>query len=299
VSSTFPPLCPFPFFINSRSLSSKELSNTDTRFLLPSRSLAPFTSIRSSVHHQGIIHRDIKPANLLWNKDHSVVKISDFGVSHYSSVLRLASGLDDELDGINSDAYIALDEEALAKTAGSPAFFAPELCYNGDFTPLAPSSPATSTRHLNAESNSNSSAYSTSQITINRQAGIPSFSSSFRTNTNTNNRRSERPKVTKAIDVWALGVTLYCLLFAKVPFEAPTEFALFAVIPNEDFEVPRWAGKERFETGGKEPGEGTSWEARELADLLKGMLEKDPEKRIKLEQVKVSFFVKFLLVRVG
>ncbi|KAL7414521.1 kinase-like domain-containing protein, partial [Mrakia frigida] len=214
------------------------------------------------LHHQGIIHRDIKPANLLWNKDHSVVKISDFGVSHYSSVLRLASGLDDELDGINSDAYIALDEEALAKTAGSPAFFAPELCYNGDFTPLAPSSPAASTHHLNGD-NGNSFFPPT----------------------------TERPKVTKAIDVWALGVTLYCLLFAKVPFEAPTEFALFAVIPNEDFDVPRWAGKERFETGGKVPGEGASWEARELADLLKGMLEKNPEKRIKLEQVKVSLRV--------
>lgn len=264
-----------------------------------SRFLSLFTSLvllLLPVHHQGIIHRDIKPANLLWNKDHSVVKISDFGVSHYSSVLRLASGLDDELDGINSDAYIALDEEALAKTAGSQAFFAPELCYNGDFTPLAPSSPATSTHHLNVDNNSlfptpptppTSSNSSSSQITINHQAGIPS--PSFR------NRR-ERPKVTKAIDVWALGVTLYCLLFAKVPFEAPTEFALFAVIPNEDFDVPRWAGKERFETGGKVPGEGSSWEARELADLLKGMLEKNPEKRIKLEQVKVSFVKLFVRI---
>jgi serine/threonine protein kinase len=52
------------------------------------------------------VHRDIKPANLLWAADRRV-KISDFGVS-----VLVRSG----------------DPDELSKTAGSPAFFAPELC---------------------------------------------------------------------------------------------------------------------------------------------------------------------------
>ncbi|OLL23763.1 Serine/threonine-protein kinase ssp1 [Neolecta irregularis DAH-3] len=59
------------------------------------------------LHHLGIIHRDIKPANLLWTTSHTV-KISDFGVSYLSTS--------------PNSAY------QLSKTAGTPAFFAPELC---------------------------------------------------------------------------------------------------------------------------------------------------------------------------
>ncbi|KLO17113.1 hypothetical protein SCHPADRAFT_181401 [Schizopora paradoxa] len=43
------------------------------------------------LHHQGIIHRDIKPANLLWTKDRKNVKITDFGVSHFSYAQRLSA----------------------------------------------------------------------------------------------------------------------------------------------------------------------------------------------------------------
>ena len=69
------------------------------------------------VHHQGIVHRDIKPANLLWTSD-GHVKISDFGVSCFMNT-----------DNPNLTAKERrMNELELAKTAGSPAFFAPELC---------------------------------------------------------------------------------------------------------------------------------------------------------------------------
>ncbi|SCU93574.1 LADA_0G03840g1_1 [Lachancea dasiensis] len=65
------------------------------------------------LHYQGIIHRDIKPANLLISGS-GTVKISDFGVS-------FAASKNAEGDG-------TLDDLELAKTAGTPAFFAPEIC---------------------------------------------------------------------------------------------------------------------------------------------------------------------------
>ncbi|BFZ56117.1 hypothetical protein PYCC9005_003159 [Savitreella phatthalungensis] len=152
------------------------------------------------LHYQGIIHRDIKPANLLWTKNHSV-KISDFGVSHVSDVL--------QDDGRN-----AFD---LAKTAGTPAFFAPELCWTGE---------------------------------------------------------GERPPITKAIDIWALGVTLFCLLTGRVPFEAANEFELFERIAHEQVAIPL-----------------DDLIDAEAADLLRKMLVKDPLKRLTIAQVKKHAFV--------
>ncbi|KAK8094201.1 hypothetical protein PG997_000886 [Apiospora hydei] len=77
------------------------------------------------LHYEGIVHRDIKPANLLWTKDHRV-KISDFGVSYFGRPIR-----DGEMDEFvsESEARDFDDDLELAKTVGTPAFFAPELCY--------------------------------------------------------------------------------------------------------------------------------------------------------------------------
>lgn len=199
------------------------------------------------LHFQGIIHRDIKPANLLKDRN-GTVKISDFGVSYASSI----SYPNDELE--------------LAKTAGTPAFFAPELCVascssDDDGPPKIPQT------------------------------------------------------VTSKIDIWAFGVTLYCLLFGKVPFIAVSEFDLFNVIVNEPLvfpdevdetieeaeedddqpafpsmfynpqvrpivEAPRSSAKHRNPSVHPDP------ELDLAKDLLKHVLEKDPEKRYDIIDIK-------------
>lgn len=341
---------------------------------------SPFDDV--TVHHQGIIHRDIKPANLLWNADHSVVKITDFGVSHHSNALARAAaeadaaaaaaamatsmtgnesiaaasgseeghGSNDRAstrskkpveEGILSPLSVAStggfttgtlssalydreDETELAKTAGSPAFFAPELCYGGETTPIAttplgspPAGDDTSfDRAAAAAAGTSGTSFFARRFTSSSggggSGGRPSLShrgSSSRPQSSSSATAQpfaaasgpgssghqtpsphpslaiRRPRITKAIDIWALGVTLYCLLFARVPFEAHSEFALFGVIPFDDYRVPESAGADELRTGNR------AWdaneEARELGDLMDRLLEKDPEKRIRLEEVKV------------
>ena len=103
------------------------------------------------LHFHRVIHRDIKPENmLLFSADH--IKVSDFGVSH-----------------------IFEEEDLLSKTAGTPAFLAPEA--------------------VNSE-------------------GM---------------KFEGRP-----VDIWAMGVTLYCFLFARVPFNDAMPLDLYRRIREDD-----------------------------------------------------------------
>lgn len=256
-----------------------------------------------SVHHQGIIHRDIKPSNLLLSGD-GLVKISDFGCSHYSEALRAASAQ----PGPEGDRYV--DDVELAKTAGSPAFFAPEMCYSGldDDMPIRDSLsphgtpvhelPAFTLRPPSIASEFGETRASRSdplvmspggriiplkQTKSNDSGSINRRPVSIRSHSShTVQKKEQRLPITNAIDVWALGVTLYCLLFGRTPFDAPNEYLLMQVIPTAEWEVPTFMGRDYIPTTGPD----ATAETKEALDLLRRLLEKNPEKRISIEQAK-------------
>lgn len=196
------------------------------------------------LHLQGIVHRDIKPANLLVSSDNTV-KISDFGVSFASSLDEADEGLINELE--------------LAKTAGTPAFFAPELCQTNF-----------SSNNSNPPSRKNSSTNSVNSLEALR---------------NDLTLTKILPRIDYKIDIWALGVTFYCLLFGKLPFNADSEFDLFQVIVNQPLEFP--PDKDSFNS----PDLVTETEFELAKDLLNKLLDKNSETRIDINSIKSHPFV--------
>ena len=243
-----------------------------------------FFYTRGAVHHQGIIHRDIKPANLLWTEDRRQVKIGDFGVSHFSYAQRLAAAGGRDINE-NPHDPILLDESGLTRRAGTPSFLAPEVI----------------SEHVNE---SGSLLSSTSQSPTSDPSILPASSTTLTTSPTTLTTptagvwatTSERPQITKSIDIWALGVTLYCLLFGGTPFHAGqslsttgSEFSLYNAICNDDWGVPQTMGYDRIPTGGRHPK--PSSEGASTINLLDRFLQKDYHVRITLDEVKVRFVV--------
>lgn len=84
----------------------------------------------------------------------------------------------------------------------------------------------------------------------------------------------------KAVDIWALGATLYALVFGNVPFLATNVPAVYEKIQNDTLQYP-----EKYNI------------SADLKNLIEHMLEKDPNKRITLPNIKVYIMssVKFMI----
>ena len=78
----------------------------------------------------------------------------------------------------------------------------------------------------------------------------------------------------KAADIWSMGVTLYCLRFGRVPFEEEGVMEMYAAIKDNDL------NREKIEK--EEPN---------FVDLITRILEKDPSRRIKMDELRVSFIL--------
>ena len=202
------------------------------------------------LHFQGIIHRDIKPANLLISSD-GHVKISDFGVSYLGRPIA-----DEDYEQIKEEDATTLDDpRELAKTVGTPAFYAPELCYT-DASQFEGGSDGTG------------------------------------------------PKINGALDLWALGVTLYGMVYGRLPFVADDEMGMFQKIAEAELFLPNHRLKPVDFGLDSKPTSQTHVPAtmncnkrlehellyedvpERLQDLLRKLLVKDPAHRITIEAAK-------------
>lgn len=72
----------------------------------------------------------------------------------------------------------------------------------------------------------------------------------------------------KAADIWSMGISLYCLRFGRIPFERPGVLELYDAIKHDQVEFNR----------DDDP---------EFVDLMGKILEKDPQKRITMKELRV------------
>ncbi|XP_067102516.1 calcium/calmodulin-dependent protein kinase kinase 1b [Osmerus mordax] len=85
---------------------------------------------------------------------------------------------------------------------------------------------------------------------------------------------SEQSFTGKALDVWAMGITLYCFVFGKVPFFDDYILALHAKIKNAPVKFPEMPVS-----------------TEDLKELISMMLDKNAETRVSIPEIKLHRWV--------
>lgn len=100
----------------------------------------------------------------------------------------------------------------------------------------------------------------------------------------------KQSKIDAKIDLWSLGVVLYCLIFHQLPFEGSNEFTLFKKIVNEKLRFPKT----------KHSSHVTKEDLKELGlleSLIARLLLKDPKDRPTIREIKADPFTCFDISR--
>lgn len=201
---------------------------------------------------QGIVHRDIKPANLLV-AENNITKICDFSVSHVlNSEECVAARALAGMEGLDNNEPL-FPMPPLGSRDGTAPFLAPEVVWQASFkTDPELSSPSSEQRPQIVVESPSGSHTPSGRDCSSRTSSTESEDGPTRcTLPFVDTLPAEAPSLTKAIDVWSLGVTYFCLLFGRIPFkfDGPgTIFTLDKIICTRDWVPDAYMGSDAVAT---------------------------------------------------